>query len=172
VSGAALRVVPFKCMWKEVQDCAGMLQISATACIVTVASYNYFVSASCQARIIIRPSTLVRSHWADEGSHCPVIVILLLLLVFQFVLRNSCVSDFVSPRIQVSRDASIQGGAHDDSNSQGCRKKRHGWRKCCGRPPRLGALRSRHPPSLQLPQQRHRDQASFRCGTHQLTSHR
>lgn len=91
VSGSALRVVPFKCMWKEIHDCAGTLQISATECIVAVASNIHFVSASCQARIIIRPSTLVRSHWADEGWHCAAIVIVLVIRVFQSVLRISCI---------------------------------------------------------------------------------
>ena len=70
--GAALRVVPLKHLWKEVQASAGTLLslqrcTKASVCFVSIPDI-VLTAAVGDARIIIRPSTLVRSNWADEGA--------------------------------------------------------------------------------------------------------
>jgi hypothetical protein len=110
--------------------------------------------------VIIRPSTLVRSNWADEGARCAVCVFSesphVLWGCLNIVAYNMCF------RIKVLGHGPVQRRAHDNTACQSfCQEQLR--RRCRSRQQQLhGALRSNHPYSIQLSQQRLRDQAAIR----------
>jgi hypothetical protein len=107
---AALRVVPFKCLWKEVQACAGAESEKIIFALSLDRDHVTFcdilrAADSRRASVIVRPSTLVRSMWADDGRS-----------VARTLLDISHQPAF---RFEVHYHAPVQRRRHDDSRCQG-----------------------------------------------------